>query len=203
MSSPALNLQNVVFIKSAAEETDFIQDSRPSVIFAGRSNAGKSSVINCLLNRRQFAHVGATPGKTIHVNYFLIDNRVYWIDLPGYGFAKVSDAEKRRWKRLMNAFFDMEAIGRRGVLVTDIRREPAEDDLLMASYMKQAGIPYVIAANKADKLKKNVLNETSERINQAFAACGPEFVAAVSARTGEGKDKLIDFVCSAEKENKL
>ena len=97
----ALNVNKAEFIKSAASPNQFIRSSTPSVVFAGKSNVGKSSVINRMLNRKNFARVGASPGKTIHVNYFLIDGKVYFVDLPGYGYAKVSQAERDRWGKLM------------------------------------------------------------------------------------------------------
>ena len=96
-----VNLQKAEFILSAAAPRDFLRDGLPQIAFAGRSNVGKSSVINRLLNRKNFARVGATPGKTTQVNYFLIDNRVYLTDLPGYGYAKVSKEERERWGRMM------------------------------------------------------------------------------------------------------
>ena len=100
-----INYNKAEFIRSAVRPEAFIRDGRPQVTFAGRSNVGKSSVINRLLNRKNFARVGATPGKTTQVNYFLIDNRVYLTDLPGYGYAKVSKEERDRWGRLMESYF--------------------------------------------------------------------------------------------------
>ena len=100
-----LNLNNAVFVTSAASEKQFISSSVKGIAFAGKSNVGKSSVINSLLNRKNLAKTGAQPGKTVHVNYFLIDDRVYFIDLPGYGYAKVSASEKERWGKLMESFF--------------------------------------------------------------------------------------------------
>ena len=99
-----MNTQKAQFVRSAASEKDFIDDGRPAVVFAGRSNVGKSSVINCLLQRKNFARVGATPGKTVQVNYFLVDG-IWFVDLPGYGYARVSGDERRRWGGLMESFF--------------------------------------------------------------------------------------------------
>ncbi len=98
-----MNTNKAEFIRSASGEQDFLRDGLPQVVFAGRSNVGKSSVINRLVGRKNLAFVGATPGKTAHINYFLVDKRFYFVDLPGYGYAKVSEAEKRRWARLMKA----------------------------------------------------------------------------------------------------
>ena len=100
-----LNVNKAEFIKSAASTQQFIRSSIPAIAFAGKSNVGKSSVINRMLNRKNFARVGAQPGKTIHVNYFFIDGKLYFVDLPGYGYAKVSQSEKERWGKLMESFF--------------------------------------------------------------------------------------------------
>ena len=103
-----MNIQNTEFVISAAKKSDFPRDHLPQVVFAGRSNVGKSSVINCLLGRKNFARVGNSPGKTTHINYFLVDRQLYLVDLPGYGYAKVSKAEKDRWGRLMESYFQDE-----------------------------------------------------------------------------------------------
>ncbi len=112
-----MNVNNAEFIKSAASPKDFISGSQPTIVFSGKSNVGKSSVINRLLNRKNFARVGSSPGKTVHVNYFLIDRKAYFVDLPGYGYAKVSKEEKERWSRLMEQFFAGERLISFGVMI--------------------------------------------------------------------------------------
>ena len=102
-----LNWSIAEFVRSATKPTDFPQDSLPQIVFAGRSNVGKSSVINCLLNRKNFARVGSAPGKTTHINYFIIDKKLYLVDLPGYGYAKVSKQERDRWGRLIELWFSI------------------------------------------------------------------------------------------------
>ena len=125
---PVLNLNNAEFIKSAANPGGFLRTEEPCIIFAGKSNVGKSSVINRVLNRKNFARVGAHPGKTIHVNYFHIDKKVYFVDLPGYGYASVAKTERERWGKMMEAFFsDPERIDL-GVLIVDSRHKPTKDD---------------------------------------------------------------------------
>ena len=123
-----LNLNNAEFIKSAADPSGFLRAELPCIVFAGKSNVGKSSVINRVLNRRNFARVGAHPGKTIHVNYFLIDRRAYFVDLPGYGYASVSRSERERWGRLMERFFDEPERITLGVMIVDSRHKPTADD---------------------------------------------------------------------------
>ena len=148
-----LNVNKADFVKSAASPAQFIRSSVPAVAFAGKSNVGKSSVINRLLNRKNFARVGAQPGKTVHVNYFLIDGKLYLVDLPGYGFAKVSQAEKDRWGKLMEDFFAAPGLMDLGVMIVDARHKPTADDVTMADWFKNADCRLVVVANKLDKLK--------------------------------------------------
>ena len=119
-----MNIHNVEFIKSAANPGAFLRDGRPNIVFSGKSNVGKSSVINCLLNRKNFARVGAQPGKTVHINYFLVDQKAYFTDLPGYGYAKVSQKERERWAALMEAFFSEKDRITLGVMIVDARHKP-------------------------------------------------------------------------------
>ena len=129
----AVNLQKAEFVLSAAAPKDFIQDGLPQVAFAGRSNVGKSSAINRLLNRKNFARVGAAPGKTVHINYFRIDGAFYLVDLPGYGYARVSKGERDRWGKLMEDYFARPGLLTLGVLIVDARHKPTADDCTMAN----------------------------------------------------------------------
>ena len=122
-----MNIHNVEFLISAAAPKDFPQNRLPEIAFAGKSNVGKSSVINRLLNRKNFARVGEKPGKTIHVNYFVIDKKCYLVDLPGYGFAKVAQKEKERWGKLMENYFAANRIDL-GVMIVDSRHAPTNND---------------------------------------------------------------------------
>ena len=130
------NVNKAEFIKSAADPSGFIRDELPNIVFSGKSNVGKSSVINRLLNRKNFARVGQSPGKTIHVNYFLIDGKAYFVDLPGYGYAKVSIKERERWGKLMERFFATEGLIDLGVMIVDSRHKPTADDVTMAQWLK-------------------------------------------------------------------
>ena len=127
----AVNFNRVEFVLSAASPSGFIRDGLPQLAFAGRSNVGKSSVINRLVNRKNFARVGASPGKTAQINYFRLDKRAYLVELPGYGYAKVSKAERGRWGRLMEAYFASGLITW-GVMIVDARHRPTADDVTMA-----------------------------------------------------------------------
>ena len=186
-----LNVNKADFVKSAASPAQFIRSSVPAVAFAGKSNVGKSSVINRLLNRKNFARVGAQPGKTVHVNYFLIDGKLYLVDLPGYGFAKVSQAEKDHWGKLMEDFFAAPGLMDLGVMIVDARHKPTADDVTMADWFKNADCRLVVVANKLDKLKKSEIEPNLALIRQTLAL--PESVPVIpfSAEKGQGREQLL------------
>ena len=169
---------------------------RPEVAFAGKSNVGKSSVINRLLQRKNFARVGDKPGKTIHVNYFVIDRKCYLVDLPGYGFAQVSQKEKERWGKLMEDYF---AAGRidLGVLIVDYRHPPTNNDITMANWFLESGCPFVVVANKMDKLKKSELEPNLETIREDLALPEDCPVIPFSAEKGNGRDELVRRILAA------
>ena len=186
----ALNVNRAEFVKSAAAPAQFIGSSIPAVAFAGKSNVGKSSVINRLLNRKNFARVGAAPGKTIHVNYFLIDGRLYLIDLPGYGYAKVSQAERERWGKLMEDFFAA-GLFQLGVMIVDARHKPTADDVTMAEWFKSAPGKFVVVANKLDKLKKSEIEPNMKLIRETLALSEDVLLIPFSAEKGQGRETLL------------
>ena len=185
-----LNVNKAEFVKSAASPGQFIGSSIPAVAFAGKSNVGKSSVINRLLNRKNFARVGSEPGKTVHVNYFLIDSRLYLIDLPGYGYAKVSQAERERWGRLMEDFFAA-GLFKLGVMIVDARHKPTADDMTMAAWFKGSGCRFVIVANKLDKLKKSEIEPNLKLIRETLELPDDVPVIPFSAEKGQGRETLL------------
>ena len=188
---PSLNVNRAEFIRSAAAPGQFIHSSVPAVAFAGKSNVGKSSVINRLLNRKNFARVGAQPGKTVHVNYFRIDDKLYLIDLPGYGYAKVSQEERDRWGRLMESFFAEPGLITLGVMIVDARHKPTADDVTMADWFKGSGCRMTVVANKLDKLKKSEIGPNLALIRETLDL--PENVPLIpfSAEKGQGRDELM------------
>ena len=186
-----LNLNKAEFVRSAAGTDQFIRNTLPKAAFAGRSNVGKSSVINSLLNRKQFARVGAEPGKTIHVNYFLIDGRLCLIDLPGYGFARVSQSEKARWGKLMEDFFQTPDLFDLGVLIVDARHKPTADDVRMAAFFRETGSSFVVVANKLDKLKASEVQPNLQRIRETLSLGDEVQLIPYSAQKGEGRDLLL------------
>ena len=185
------NLNRAEFVRSAAASAQFIRTGMPRIAFAGKSNVGKSSVINRLLNRKNFARVGAEPGKTVHVNYFLIDGRVYFIDLPGYGFAKVSRAEKERWSQLMESFFTGGDLYDLGVMIVDARHKPTADDVTMAEFFKSSGAAFLVVANKLDKLKKSEIEPNLRLIRETLALGEDVRLIPFSAESGAGRDELL------------
>lgn len=188
-----MNTQKVTFLKSAADKKAFLPNDRPGIIFAGRSNVGKSSVINCLLQRKNFARVGATPGKTVQVNYFDVDG-VYFIDLPGYGYARVSGDERRRWGELMEDFFGEPMRISLGVLIVDIRHDPTKDDVTMAEYFRNTGRPFVVAANKLDKVNKSQIAPALARVREVLSLADEIPVVAVSGVKGTGRGELLAVI---------
>lgn len=196
-----MNIHNAVFVKSVAAANGFLKDQRPSVVFAGKSNVGKSSVINRLLNRKNFARVGASPGKTVHVNYFLIDEKAYFVDLPGYGYAKVSASERERWAKLMEAFFARPEGFALGVMIVDARHKPTENDVTMARYFRDAGFPYLVVANKCDKLKRSEIEPNLARIRETLELDEEIELILFSAEKGTGSDELLRRVQAAAEEN--
>ena len=189
----SLNINKADFIKSAASPEQFVNSSVPAVAFAGKSNVGKSSVINRLLNRKNFARVGSAPGKTIHVNYFLIDSKLYLIDLPGYGYARVSQSERDRWGRLMEDFF-VAGLFDLGVMIVDARHKPTADDVTMARWFKSTGHPVVVVANKLDKLKKSEIEPNLALIRETLDLPEETVFIPFSAEKGQSREALLSEI---------
>lgn len=186
-----INWNKAEFVRSAVKPADFPRDGLPQIVFSGRSNVGKSSVINRLLNRKNFARVGAAPGKTTHINYFLIDEALYLVDLPGYGYAKVSMAERQRWGRLIEAWFADNSLMKFGVMLVDLRHKPTADDITMGEWYKASGKPYVVVANKLDKVKKSELAGNIQQIRETLELENEVKIIPFSAEKGDGKEELL------------
>lgn len=191
-----MNFNNVEFVISAAAVKDFPGNGLPEIAFAGKSNVGKSSVINRVLQRKNFARVGEKPGKTVHINYFLLDKQCYLVDLPGYGFAKVSQSEKDRWAKLMEAYFAENRIDL-GVMIVDARHAPTNNDITMASWFLNSGCPFVVVANKLDKLKKSEIVPNLARIREDLELPEDCPVIPFSAEKGDGRQELVSCICDA------
>ena len=196
-----MNFQKVEFVKSGASMEGLPPVSMPEIAFAGKSNVGKSSVINRILQCKNFARVGEAPGKTIHANYFNVDQKCYFVDLPGYGYAKVPMAEKERWGRLMEAYF---ASGRitLGIMIVDARHAPTKNDVVMADYFMQTGCPFVVVANKMDKLKKSEIQSNLERIRVDLSLPNGCILVPFSAEKGTGRDELVKIIIDAVEQSR-
>ena len=194
-----INFNKVEFIRSAAAPKDFLRDGLPQLAFAGRSNVGKSSVINRLVNRKNFARVGASPGKTSQINYFRLDGGAYLVDLPGYGYARVSKAERDRWGRLMESYFASGLITL-GVMIVDARHKPTADDVTMANWFYDAECPVIVVANKLDKLKKSEIEPNLQRIRETLGLREEDALAPFSAERGDGKEQLRALLLAALEE---
>ena len=191
-----MNLHNVEFVISAAAPKDFPGNRLPEIAFAGKSNVGKSSVINRILQRKNFARVGEKPGKTVHVNYFTVDQACYFVDLPGYGYAQVSQKEKERWAKLMEEYFAAQRIDL-GILIVDARHPPTNNDITMAGWFLDSGCPFVVVANKLDKLKKSEIISNMQTIRDDLGLPDECLVIPFSAEKGTGREELLRIILDA------
>lgn len=192
-----MNYQKVEFKLSAATAAQFPRDGLPQIAFAGKSNVGKSSVINRVLQRKNYAYTGSSPGKTIHINYFLVDGKAYLVDLPGYGYAKVSQKEKERWSRLMESYFAAQELITLGILIVDARHAPTQNDVTMATWFQETGCPFVVVANKLDKLKKREIEPNLDCIRRTLNLSDDTELIPFSAEKGTGRDTLVGRIEAA------
>lgn len=177
------------FITSAAREDQFLKPQKPMIAVCGKSNAGKSTLINLLANRKRLAKTSSEPGRTRLVNYF--DFGWFWLaDLPGYGYAAVSKEEQAKWGRTLDAFFSRKEDIAHVFVLNDIRRDPSPDDLQMVEFLNYHIIPFTVIATKSDKLSRMKRIERLRAVAQGFGL-GVDNVIAVSGLTGEGKETMI------------
>ncbi|MBR5389774.1 MAG: YihA family ribosome biogenesis GTP-binding protein [Clostridia bacterium] len=196
-----MDFRKTVFIRSAAKQADFPADSRPRVIFAGRSNVGKSSTLNCVVGKKGFARVSSVPGKTVFVNLFLVEDSGWLVDLPGYGYSKTSRQERERYSRLIEAYFaaDQENI-RRIYLIVDARHKPTADDVAMVEWVRYYGKPLTVVANKLDKLKKSEIEPNLARIRETLSLSDTDLLIPFSAEKGTNCDLLKQDIQNAIEE---
>ena len=181
----SVNLETVCGVTSRLPEND-----KPEIAFAGKSNVGKSSLINALMNRKAYARTSAQPGKTQTINFYNINDTLYYVDLPGYGYAKVSQAEKEKWARLLEDFFAEKENIAHVFALADIRHDPTADDLAMINFLYYHRIPFTVVATKADKLSKMRVKENVRKLAAGFKT-GEGNIIAFSSETGEGKEKTL------------
>ena len=188
----ALNTQNVNLTISAGLPRQFPGDPKVQVAFSGRSNVGKSSLINALLNRKSLARVSSAPGKTITINFYDVDKKLYLVDLPGYGFAKRNPEDKQKWSALTDGYFTQNKNIDRLALVlqlVDSRIPPTADDEMMLDYLRASGLPFVVVATKVDKLNATERKKNLEALRN-HPLIGDAPVIPFSSLKGEGKEEL-------------
>ena len=184
-----INLETVCGITSVLPEND-----KPEIAFAGKSNVGKSSLINALMNRKSYARISATPGKTQTINFYTINEEMYLVDLPGYGYAKVAKTEKRRWAELIDGYLESDRDIRLTFLLLDMRHAPSKDDLQMIEYLIAQEMPFVIVLTKADKLNKSQRKARMEAFQTEIPYFSDIHVIPFSAMTREGVDEVRDVI---------
>ncbi len=194
------NLHNTALKISAGLTSQFPADDLPQIAFAGRSNVGKSSLVNSLLGRKSLARVSSSPGKTITVNFYDVDGALYLVDLPGYGYAKRTATEQRKWSMLTDGYFTKYDNGERLRLVVqlvDSRIGPTKDDYAMIDYMCQTDTPFIIVATKTDKLNRTERDKFPALLEKCDGASSAGCVIMYSAKSGEGKDELWRAILDA------
>ena len=190
-----MNYNKVEFEAAFGTLKQIPQSNLPEIVFAGRSNVGKSSMLNRLFNRKNLARVSSMPGKTITINFFKVENDVRIVDLPGYGYAKVAKGEKRRWAEMMEGYFQSPRNIKLVVQLVDMRHKPSEDDYIMMRFLQDAGLPFIVAATKSDKLNKTQYNERKNALREELAEFGDSItILPFSSEKGEGTEELKKII---------
>lgn len=185
-----MKINKAEYITSAVDKSQYPKDNLPEIALAGRSNVGKSSFINKLLGRKHLVRTSSKPGKTRTLNFYKINDQFYFVDVPGYGYAKVSKKEREKWGRMMEDYFETRKQLKAVVLIIDSRHLPTKDDLQMYEFVMYLNIPLVIIATKVDKLSKNKLNKNLNDIKKAFHGLDDVPIIPFSAVTGANKEKV-------------
>lgn len=181
-------IQKAEIIISAVREEQYPETGLPEVAIAGRSNVGKSSLINTLLNRKKLARTSSKPGRTRTINFFNIEDELLFVDVPGYGYAKVSKSELEKWSHMMEHYFSTREVLEKAILIVDLRHKPTQQDVQMYEYFKFLEIPVIVVATKADKVKRGVRNRHLNQVFNTLDIREGDPVIPFSSETGEGKD---------------
>lgn len=185
-----MQARNAEYERTAVKPEQYPSSRLPEIAFVGRSNIGKSSAINCLVGKKNLAYVGAKPGKTRGINFYKIDKRFYFVDLPGYGYAKVSSSEKILWDEMITQYLEMRTELKLIIMLVDIRHTPSEHDKIMFEWLESHVIPYIIVATKTDKIPRSQLGVKLLEIKTTFNLPDEAEVIAFSTLTKQGVDKL-------------
>lgn len=189
-----MNVNNVRFVCTAVKPSQYPLDQKPEVAFVGRSNVGKSSLINYLLNRKALAKVSSSPGKTRGINFFDVEEELYFVDLPGYGYAKISKQEKESWSVMINSYLEQSAHLEAIILLLDIRREPSELDKIMLQWITDSNKNFTVVATKSDKVAKSDIHGRIENIKNVLELKDDIDVIPVSSEKKYGREEVWRFI---------
>ncbi|ASS98666.1 YihA family ribosome biogenesis GTP-binding protein [Geobacillus thermocatenulatus] len=195
-----MNVKKAELVTSAVKLEQYPDGGRPEVALAGRSNVGKSSFINKMINRKNLARTSSKPGKTQTLNFYLINDSFYFVDVPGYGFARVSKQERQKWGNMMETYFTTREVLKAAVLLVDLRHPPTKDDVMMYEFLKHYEIPVIVIATKADKVPRGKHQKHAKIARETLRMADGDPLILFSAETGQGKDEawaaLLPFVAS-------
>lgn len=194
-------INNAQFEISAVKPQQYPAGNLPEVAFAGRSNVGKSSIINSLLNRKSIARISSTPGKTREINFYNLDRKLYFVDLPGYGYAKVSKEKKQTWGDVIATYLNTRQNLALAIMLVDIRHLPTADDCIMFDWIRNSNIPYLLVASKADKITRSQINPSLQAIRKTLGLEDGAEVIPYSSETRQGRDEIwkrIDNILGIE-----
>lgn len=189
-----MEIKKAEFVISAVKKAQYPEDGRPEIAFVGRSNVGKSTLINTLTNRRKLVKVSSTPGKTRLINFFLINDNMYFVDLPGYGYAKVSKKEKENWGYIMEQYLVERDQLKKIVLLVDSRHKPTSDDINMYNWIKHYNYEVLVVGTKLDKLKRNDINKNKKIIRDTLKMDKDDNILLISSLNKEGKEEVLEQI---------
>ncbi|MFV3014034.1 ribosome biogenesis GTP-binding protein YihA/YsxC [Clostridium botulinum] len=189
-----MEIKKAEFVISAVKKGQYPEDGRPEVAFVGRSNVGKSTLINTLTNRRKLVKVSSTPGKTRLINFFVINDNMYFVDLPGYGYAKVSKREKENWGYIMEQYLVERDQLKKIVLLVDSRHKPTSDDINMYNWIKHYNYEVLVVGTKLDKLKRNDINKNKKIIRDTLKMDKDDKILLISSLSKEGKEEVLEQI---------
>lgn len=185
-----MKITSAEFVKSALKRSNYPEESLPEIAFAGRSNVGKSSLINTVLNRKNIARTSSSPGRTQMLNFFRINNQVYFVDFPGYGFAKVPSHVRAQWKPMVEDYLKYRKTLKLVILILDIRRAPSSDDASLIRWFEAFGIPFLVVLTKSDKISKSKCS-TQQKVIKEFLLLRDEELICFSAVTRKGRQEIL------------
>lgn len=189
-----MNVNNVSLDCVAVKKEQYPEEIKPEIAFVGKSNVGKSSLINAMINRKALARTSSSPGKTRTINFYNVEELLYFVDLPGYGYAKISKSESEKWGKMIESYLLQRKQLKYIILLVDIRHEPGENDILMYEWLKHYNYNLIIAATKSDKLKRSQINKHISAIKNKLNLSNENIIIPFSSETKDGKDQLWEII---------